>query len=132
MTEADLKRELCGLIRRSRPRYTILRLEEMFTHGVPDISIDGNKFHSWWEVKLVNKTRNVKSKGIQKLTCQKLDIGGFCRYIVYWVGADFTRTYIVHPNDIDEDPSTWVDFTDGFNHDWILERVLEVHNDHQR
>lgn len=133
MNEAKLKGDLCSLIRVRRPAYKVLRIEDHFTHGIPDISIDGNKRHSWWEAKY--GVPNFKCKGIQQLTGQQLALADYMRFVVYWQPSKESterRTYIVHPNDIKLDHTTWKDFTNGFNHQWVMERILEVHNDHQR
>lgn len=107
--------------------FVVERHEQKITHGTPDICITGNWVTSRWEVK--HATPNFKTKGIQELTMNRIALAGYAQYVVYWQKPNLgKRTYIVHPRDIGKDPeSEWKDFIEGFDHDFVLNRVKDVH-----
>lgn len=125
--EAQLKSELVLLARKMIPRYVIIRHEDVFTHGIPDISITGNKRISWLEVKLA--TPKFKSKGIQELTMLRLASAGIAWYPVYYEVGDVRRVYRVHPSEIGKPIEEWKNFAEGFNHEWVIQEII---NDHYR
>ena len=129
MNEAQLKGALIKEARILLPTsYVVIRHEDRFTHGLPDISVTGNRITSWWECKLANP--NFSSKGIQELTMLRLMRSGFAFYIV-WVYNEIGRyTYIVNPNDIGKPITEWTHSVEGFDHKWLVEEIRKVHNDH--
>jgi len=125
MTEAILKGNLVKELRLSFPSFVIIRHEDSFTHGIPDISIDGNKITSWIEVKYANPT--FASKGIQELTMLRLANASHAFYVVYFEKAGNKRTYFIAPHDIGNSIESWCNYVDGFNHKWIIENIKGVH-----
>ena len=126
MTEAVLKAALVKLARESLLRFVVQRHEDRITHGTPDMSIDGNKIGSWWEIK--HGTPEFKSRGIQELTMSRLEIANNAFYIVYWEKGSLRRTYIVEPKFIGNEVSLWNHYTVGFDHRWVIEFIKEVHH----
>lgn len=125
MTEAELKRELVKLLRATYPNYVIWRIEDGTTSGIPDITINGRKRTSYWEVKYANP--DFKVKGIQKETIRKLSREGFAFYIVYYESLLGRRTYIIDPADIDKEITSWERSVPGFDHTWLTLVIGEVH-----
>jgi len=128
MTEAVLKSELVKQARESLPKFVIQRHEDRITHGVPDISVDGNKVGSWIEVKFANPT--FKTRGIQELTMSRLSRATHAYYVVYADVKGVRRTYIVEPEKIGSPMDEWGTYTTGFDHKWVVEYIKEVHNVH--
>lgn len=126
MDEAALKGKLCDLIRKVKPRYVVLRLEDRFTHGIPDISITGNQRQSWWEVKKASP--KFTGQGIQELTMLRLARQCEAFYLVYYEVKKEQRTYIIHPTKIGI-PLEDLPYEEGFNHEHVLATILQVHHD---
>lgn len=79
------------------PRFIAFKHADRFTHGVPDVSLTGNDFTSWWEFKVADPTFDLP--GIQELTCKRLDSYGFyCRFIIADETSD--RLLVVRPREI--------------------------------
>jgi len=99
--------------------------------GAPDRSITGNKFTSMWEFK--HGTPSFASPGLQELTCERLDVQGYCRYVI-WMDAAIRvpqqSTLIVKPSDIRKrvgwafDVESWCK---GFDMKWLVNQVRKVH-----
>jgi len=123
INEANLKGELCKYIR-DNSRFVVIRHEDHLTHGIPDISVTGNKKTVWIEVKFGDP--KFESRGIQELTMKRLALAGLAFYVVYYQQLNERRVYIVHPNDIGKDFSEWSDFVPGFDHSWVFEELLVV------
>ena len=68
-------------IKKVIPRAVALRHEDIFTAGIPDLSLSLNGKTSWWEVKIASPY--CKSKAVQKHICQRLDATSYCRYVIY-------------------------------------------------
>jgi hypothetical protein len=127
MTEHTLVKQLLTLAREELKGYVIQKHNDRANFGTPDISITGLGFTSWWEIKCANPTFD--SPGIQELTCIRLAVAGYCRYLIY----DFERlknptTYIIHPKDIrhgKRTPCEWVN--DGIAHRQFIVHVAMLH-----
>ena len=129
MTESTLKADLVKKARAILKGWEILRHEDRFTHGIPDITFTGLKRTSWWEAKYA--TPGFKVKGIQELKTRRLALAGLAFFVVYWEVAGEKRTYIVDPCNIRDDISSWKRFTVGFNHEWVIGFIKEAHgNNH--
>jgi hypothetical protein len=81
MTEATVRASLVKKLRLYKD-WLVLRHEDHYTSGIPDISITGNKITSWIETKF-QKTLGLYNKGIQQYTLEQLDRFGYARYIIY-------------------------------------------------
>jgi hypothetical protein len=128
-SETELKRDLMIEIRTFFPRFVSLRHEDKLNFGYPDISVSGNGTTTWIEAKVIDHRLKAKSKGIQKLTMQQLASVTHAFYVV-WIytkeGGVFT--YIVRPLEIGLSSREWVDFSVGIDHDFVVERLKEIHN----
>lgn len=81
MNETTLVGNLLKEARRELPHFTVFKHTDRFRHGVPDMSITGNNYTTWWEVKYADPTFD--STGIQELTMKRLDSAAFARYIIF-------------------------------------------------
>jgi hypothetical protein len=134
--EAILKASLCQEARAQLKRFVVIRHEDRFTHGIPDMSVTGNKTTSWWEVKhalsINGREPDFESKGIQELTMRRLALAGRAAYVVYWERGLEHRTYILQVGDLGN--PNWaedVPHVDGFNHNFVIDYIKEVHSDCQ-
>ncbi|MCG3774243.1 MAG: hypothetical protein JW395_1061 [Nitrospira sp.] len=125
MTEAELKAELCAEGRLRLPGWEIIRHEDLFTHGIPDMTFTGAGKTTWIEAK--HATPGFKVKGIQKHRMKRLALAGNAFFLVYWEKGTVKRTYIVAPKDIDLGPVEWTTFTEGFDHTWVLRYLWRLH-----
>jgi len=105
------------------PRYIAFRHEDVRSIGIPDISLTGHKFQSWWETK--HATPDFYSFGLQELTCKRLAQVGYCRYIIYFETAAGCKTLIVHPKHLtDLTPEAEAS---GHDHRFVAEFMKSVH-----
>lgn len=125
MTEGTLKDAMVKKLRELLPGYVIIRHEDRFTAGIPDISITHNKRTSWWEVKFADPT--FTSSGQQELTMLRLSTHGHAHYIVMDARQDRKRTWILTV----EEFKTWPgegSVREGFDYSWIAEEVKVLHS----
>lgn len=127
MNEATLKAALVKEAREALRGWVIIRHEDHFTHGIPDISFTGLGQTTWIEAKYANP--KIKMKGIQELTMKRLAAAGRAKFLIYWEKGSEKRTYLVDPADIGNPMESWTKFTDGFNHIWVVEYIKGDHGD---
>jgi hypothetical protein len=81
MTEATVRASLVKRLRQYKD-WIVLRHEDHYTSGIPDISVTGNKITSWWETKY-QRGFTLENKGIQQYTLEQLAKHGHAHYIIY-------------------------------------------------
>lgn len=125
--EAEFKSKFKQELKRQLPNFYLLMVA---TKGVADRVVVGNKRTSFWEFK--HATPTFDSPGDQELMCMRLNVAGYCRYVVFWESAAGigSRTMIVTPKAVHERKS-WLlepeEVTPGFNTRWLVEQVARVH-----
>ena len=83
MGEVDLYTKTRNAMKRYLPqRYVSFKHNDMKTGGIPDMSLVGNQFTSWWEFKY-NDEDGFDWEGIQHLTACRLNRESYCRYVIY-------------------------------------------------
>jgi hypothetical protein len=105
MTEATVKGDLVPMIKTINPGFVVLRIEDLFTKGIPDIVSTGAGLGSWIEVKLLKKgdtvTKCVTGKNtLQYYTMRQLHRtnGGRAWYVFYDMRKPKAKqTIIVEP-----------------------------------
>jgi hypothetical protein len=113
MNESTFKSALVKELR-ATCNAVVLRHEDQFTHGIPDISVTLKGTTSWYEAKYVREKKRVYSRGIQRMTMEKLNEQGVARYIL-WVEEEGKKfTFIVEPTDLDH-PEKYILVCEGFN-----------------
>lgn len=123
--ESGPKGQLVEYLRKAFPSFVILRLEDRYTHGIPDVTIWGNRFASATEVKLANP--DFDSNGIQELTMKRIKREAHSWYTVYYEVGKEKRTYIVPVNEIGNPVEEWTIYRSGFDHKFIADYVGEIH-----
>lgn len=98
MNEGTLKNQLVKRLEDDMPGAVVLRHEELFRSGIPDMSVTWNGKTTWWEAKLADP--NPRGKGIQKLTASRLAEQGRCYYIIWVASPGPKRTLIVEPKHV--------------------------------
>lgn len=129
--ESKLKAELMSFIREGLPRVVAFRHEDLFTSGIPDISVTWRGkaifpqiYMSWWEVK--HGTPKFESTDIQELRLKQLAEEGFARYLIYMEGdSQGQRTLIVHPRNLKQMIPEYS--CEGFNHRWVVRMIRDYH-----
>lgn len=124
--EAEFKSDFAKELKRQYPNFYLLLL---LTRGAADRLVVGNKRYSLWEFK--HATPTFDSPGDQELMCMRLNVAGYCRYVVFWESlAGSHRTMIVTPKAVHERKS-WLlepeEVTPGFDIPWLVRKVGEVH-----
>jgi hypothetical protein len=71
VTEASVRAALVKKLRAYKD-WVVLRHEDHYTSGIPDISVTGNKITSWWECKLKQQYKSLSTKGIQRYLVEQL------------------------------------------------------------
>lgn len=128
MNETVLKVSLVQ-VARSYKGFVVIRHEDRFTHGIPDLSITYKKRTFWLEVKYADP--KFSTKGIQELTMMRLALAGFAYFIIYYEKGKEKRTFIVHPKDIGksfDELLTCCPNTDEFDHDYVIRFIQELSN----
>lgn len=132
MTEADLKSALVTVMRAELPKFEIFRHEDRATFGVPDLSVTGFGWTSWWEVK--HATPNFETQGVQAVTVSKLNIAGYARYIIYREIGHEKHVIIARPDHVFKlhtgqrvDLWTTLPRIPHFNHRYIAKHIRDVH-----
>lgn len=96
MTEATLKGELCTLIRAHLRGSVVFRHEDLFTAGIPDVSVTW-KTTTWLEAKLGPR---IRSRGVQEERMREIERQGRGRalYVVWVDDGPRTRTILTLPS----------------------------------
>ena len=116
MTEATVRAALVKRLRQHKD-WIVLRHEDHYTSGIPDISVTGNGITSWWEAKY-QRGFSLVNKGIQQYTLEQLDKHGYAaHYIIYTP----EQVAIVKPSL--ENPLIFP----GINHPRVVEYIRKVH-----
>lgn len=123
MNEAVLKSNLVAEMRTKLSGAVVIRHEDHFTAGIPDISITWYGRTTWLEVKHVRP--RMKSRGIQELTMRRLEGAGYAKYVIY-DDRDTKRVGIVRPRDIVE-WETKAQWFPKFDHNAIVEHIRKSH-----
>lgn len=131
--EAELRSQLMVVLKRHAPELVAFRHESVRECGIPDLSLTGGGITTWWEFK--HATPRFDDNGLQLLTCARLAVGGFCRYVLWRENANGTgkQTMLVHPRHVKtmRDQKRW-DFvpdasTENFDHPWLVAQMLFAH-----
>lgn len=135
MTEHDLVRRQRELFDAELPRSFVVRKHADYaTSGDPDFSITGNGMTSWWEFK--HAVPRIKGTEIQRIKAQRLELAGYCRYVVFQRNGPVAATHVVRPRDVGANgwfvPETLEDGTQATaagedNYAFVLDFVRRVH-----
>lgn len=136
MNEATLKQALCQDLR-TLTKSVVLRHEDVFRAGNPDISVTWSGLTVWLEVKYDTKTRRMESRGIQNLTCRQLALAGWCFYVIY-EDLEEKQTLIVDPENFENGRIVNRDFNKywgqgiakGFSHSSVTNFIRNLANGH--
>lgn len=130
--EAKLKRALMLELKKQirHPRPVIFRHEDRYTHGMPDISLTLRNGTSWWEAKhaigYLDRGKKIQEQMMRDLSAN----GGRAFYIIWRTGTDGSeRTYVVHPNDLNEWTEKYLVMFVGFDFESLATFMKEVHSD---
>lgn len=122
MTEASVRSALVKKLRRYKD-WTVLRHEDHYTSGIPDISVTGNKITSWWECKLRHGSEQLPTKGIQQFLVEQLAEHGYAAYIVYHEQPP--QVFIFIPEQFPD--IAYAISPPGLDHDWVVRYIRQVH-----
>lgn len=136
VNEKTLKSALMLELRRTlrHPRPVLFRHEDVFTHGVPDISATWRNGTSWWEAKYADPYLE-DWRGVQWQMMKDLETNnpGRAFYIIWFKTVTTERTLIVAPSDMNEWTSKAIRTFTGFDHASVAEFIRGVHsNDYVR
>ena len=124
MNESTLKSQLMDVIKKELPTYVPIRHEDVRTNGIPDLSLTGHGWTSWWEFKYADP--HFEIQGIQELTMLRLARAGFARYVIWQTIDEVQRTFIVHPSCV-RTLTRYEQCWDDFNMCELVEAMREVH-----
>jgi hypothetical protein len=132
VNEAGLKTKLLEKARMNVPSFVWIRHEDRFTAGIPDLSVAGKGYVSWWEIKYAHP--DFPSSGTQELMLIRLQGAmGRAFYIIYCeAGASPNvpqkHVRIVAPKDLVEWDTKALKTIPGFNHEAVVEYIKEAHS----
>lgn len=131
MTEQTLKGKLVETGRKQCPGFVWLAIQDRFTTGIPDLSVSGLGYGSWWEVKYADP--KFDSSGAQELMMLRLEGAiGHVFYIIY-VDDDVVQGYpkkhvrILSPRQLKDWKTTSTFIVPGFNHAAVVEFINKKH-----
>jgi hypothetical protein len=131
VNESELKSGLKVRLVARFPRAVVLRHEDQYTAGIPDMSFTLG-LTTWIEVKLERSSSGFKrGRRIQRHTAQRLALVGECVYVIYRESPK--STVILDPKFIDE--KEWAAFGEvlsGFDHDGVADVLGRRHHDYHR
>lgn len=125
MTEVTVRGTLLAFLRKELKKFVIIRHEDRFTKGIPDLSVTGEGKTSWWEIKLLNP--RLISSSVQELTMIKLAEAGIAFYVLFDVKLRETR--IVEPRHL-RYPEFAALVAPGFNSHAVSRFIYDVHRRH--
>ena len=103
LTETTVRRALMRQLQIDLPDALPLRHEDLFTKGIPDLSLSYAGHTSWWECKYTATNQCATTK-VQRYLCEQLDLRGFlCRYIIFRRGHNGKwprEIRVVKPHDV--------------------------------
>ena len=126
MNETSLTDTLTSRLREAFPSFVIWKIADRFSHGIPDIEVNGLGVTSHWEVKYADP--DFTSKGIQELTMLRLQhtlTPAF--YIIFQKEGKTKSTHILTPDQFRKWPDVHVDRVEGFHFEHVVDKVAEVH-----
>ena len=125
MTEATLKAALRKAIIKRIPGVVVYRHEDLFTAGIPDVSVTLPPRTVWIEVKFANGRKASPTK-LQALALRRLD-GVLLTYRIQ--KATKKRPYDIKTTEmLARDGDDFVEFT-GFAHDYVAAEIANLLED---
>lgn len=126
MSEAILKTQLVELLNQTFPTAVVIRHEDRYRHGVPDLSFTLGKT-TWFEAKMAHG--NVLSgKGIQKVTCLQLEAAADNSFYIIWTARSVKfeeSTIIARPSQVHK--GTWRQnpllYQSGHDHEAVVQFI---------
>jgi len=131
--ETKPKRQLVERLKHDLVGAVVLRHEDHFRAGIPDISVTWHKLTTWLEVKHADPY--LSGSGIQLHLAGQLADQGFCWFIIYYEDETAKRTLIVHPSEVYRD--SWKELSDssrmaqGFDHKFVVDFLRGQYRDHR-
>lgn len=112
-------------------RFPEIQPLQFATAGAPDRCIPFLSKASFWEFK--HGTPGFELQDLQLVICMRLEAAGvFCRYVIWREDRGRQETLIVRPTQLQQRAlgRTWQPDKSciGFDHDWLIDRVLEAHS----
>lgn len=134
MNESTLKGALMRTLRATLKEFVFIRHEDKFLVGIPDLSVTGCGWTSWWEIKYANP--NCESTSVQDVMLGKLAKSGFARYIIYMEVIGQRRIFVLKPTvyrawkrgdkiELSECCETVIE---GFNHKELMHYISQIHH----
>tara|TARA_R110000824_G_scaffold2652_4_gene12292 strand:+ start:189 stop:599 length:411 start_codon:yes stop_codon:yes gene_type:complete len=132
VNETTIKRGLMDALKKHAPGAVALRHEDLYTAGIPDLSITLNGRTSWWEIKYADP--HTRSSKVQKYLCGRLDEEGICRYVIYQRGIPHPQNprqrqiRMVKPADVDHWKHCGKVISEGvFDHVALVTEIQRIH-----
>lgn len=128
MDETQLKADLAAHIRINLRKCVVFSHGDRSSYGIPDLSVTYGGKTTWLELKYADP--DFKSHGQQELNMKRLAHVGSAYYVIYETKGKENSVRLVHPDNF----ATWSSNLPvaGFNHNWIMEKIREIHNDNVR
>ena len=125
VTEATVRRSLMKTFKTSCPTAVTIRHEDLFTKGIPDLSVSYDGKTSWWEIKYANPSCTTTK--IQQFVCDDLNDHGFlCRYIIF--REDPRQIRVVHPHAFRDWKTTGLVISEGaFDYQALVDYIKRIH-----
>ena len=130
VTEVTVRRDLKKALQARLPNAMILRHEDLYTSGIPDLSVRYAGQTSWWEGKYADP--HCKTTRIQQHTCTQLNLQGFyCGYIVFrreHKGKWPRQIWVASPDAFTNWKTTGLVISEGsFDYDALVDYISRTH-----
>lgn len=97
----------------------IIKHNDAYTSGIPDVSITWRGCTSWWEFKHGDKVK--WANPLQQLTCKRFASAGQCYIVLYEARGEFNRTVILTPDGVELASAR------GFDHKFVARFMERAH-----
>jgi hypothetical protein len=133
LNESKLRSALTKILTHELPLAKILRHEDKYTAGIPDLSVTWRGYTIWLEVKYANPVLR-RGKEIQQYTTNWLMQQGLCWYVIYYETIMGRQVMLLDPKYIKE--KDWVvqgeGVVSGFDHRAVANFIRRYHNNDLR
>ena len=111
-------------IKRALPEAVALRHEDLYTRGIPDLTVTLAGRTTWWEIKYCDST--LRLDRVQRHVCQRLEETGYCRYVIYVRSPPPRSVRVVRPTQMDH-WRTVGDVIPQFDQGAVVRYIAAVH-----
>jgi hypothetical protein len=125
MNETTIVSRAVSVMKAELKSFVVFKHADRFRSGIPDVSVSGNGFTSWWEFKYADP--DFDSRGIQELTMLRLDHASYARYVIFCEDK-VRQVLIVEPSKIGTWGTEYELRISRFDYGLVAAHIHSIHN----